>query len=530
MDEQTPMTGTQSPVAQSPVAQCTAGTYRGRRGDGVDVWRGIRYAEAPIGELRWRRARSAQPRSGTVDALTFGNVAPQVRNPGIPLPRDTVMDEDCLFLNVWAPAGAAARGAGLPVMVYVHGGAYVFGASSQELFDGTVLASGGDLVFVTFNYRLGALGFADLGSLSGDDSRFETNVALSDVLLALQWVQDNVAAFGGDPANVTVAGESAGGGIVTTLLTIPAASGLFHRAIAQSSPATSVYDRARAASVARALGDVAGVGTAMEAFADLPVADLVAATQAVFARVPKASPGTIAFAPVVDGDLVPRHPIDVFGAHESLPVPLLIGTNRDETAAFKFMKSPLMPVTSPAIRSMFDQIATEYPELSIPTPERIAAAYPGVKPKSINLDVSRDLAFRMPTVWVAEGHSEVAPVYLYRFDQTTRLFRLLRVGATHATELPYVFGNFPKGSADVMFKLGGRSTGEQVSARMRARWTSFIRSGDPALDTGGLAGLEWPPFTTDTRATLVIDAHDRVVDDLDAPLRRTYGDQVLGFR
>lgn len=524
-----------------PVAQTGVGAFRGTStDDGVNVWRGIRYAQPPVGELRWRRARPAEPVDGIVDADAFGAVAPQATSPAVPMPAGAVQDEDCLFLNIWSPTDASV-GDPRPVMVWIHGGGYVFGTSGQEVFEGSVLSRGGDIVVVSLNYRLGALGFADLGSLAGDpaghdnrgrDNReYDTNAGLSDVLTALHWVRDNIGAFGGDADNVTVAGESAGGGIVTTLLTVPAARGLFHRAIAESSPATSVYDRTRAASVAEVLITAAGVDPSdPHAFATMDVEGIVAATMTAFAQVPQSTPGTIAFAPVVDGDLVPRHPVEVFRSGESIPVPLLIGTNRDETAAFKFMKSPLMPVTSPAVRNMFDQIATEYPELSIPTPERIAAAYPGVKPKSINLDVSRDLAFRMPTVWVAEGHSEVAPVYLYRFDQTTRLFRLLRVGATHATELPYVFGNFPKGSADVMFKLGGRSTGEQVSARMRARWTSFIRSGDPALDTGGLAGLEWPPFTTDTRATLVIDAHDRVVDDLDAPLRRTYGDQVLGFR
>ncbi|GAC47928.1 putative carboxylesterase [Gordonia aichiensis NBRC 108223] len=359
---------------------------------------------------------------------------------------------------------------------------------------------------------------------------YESNAALSDVLVALRWVADTIDAFGGDPANVTVAGESAGGGIVTTLLATPAARGLFHRAIAQSSPVTSVYNRARAAFVAERLpAAIGGTRGDIESFAGSSTQKVVAATMKAFAGIPDSRPGTIAFAPVVDGDLVPRHPIDVFRYGESLQVPLLIGTNRDEAALFKFMKSPLMPITEPAILQMFTAIAAEYPEVSLPTPERVAAAYPGSKPKSIGLDVARDVAFRMPTVWAAEGHATVAPVHLYRFDWATRLLKVIGLGASHATELAYLFGYFPSGKAGFQFWLGGRRTGERVSADMQARWGAFIRDGDPNSGLDAAAPV-WPAFTADRRATLVIDAKDRVVDDLDADLRAAWGDEVLGFR
>ena len=393
--------------------------YRGQTSGDVDVWRGIRYATPPTGDLRWRRARPLEPESGTVDATAFGAVAPQEVNPGVPMSPDAIKSEDCLFLNVWAPSGAAGDGRRLPVMVWIHGGAYVFGAGTQPIYDGAHLASTQNIVVVTLNYRLGALGFADLGaggsgaggvSDSAAGGRYETNAALSDVLTALRWVADTIDAFGGDPDNVTVAGESAGGGIVTTLLTMPLARGLFHRAVAQSSPVTSVYDRARAAYVAERLtAAVGGTCGDIDSFAALDTDKVVAATMKAFTGVPAAHPGTIPFSPVVDGDLVPRHPIDVYRDGESLPIPLLIGTNRDEAALFKFMKSPLMPIAEPAIMQMFTAIATEYPEVSIPTAERVAAAYPGTKAKSMGLDVARDMAFRMPTVWAAEGHAGVPP-------------------------------------------------------------------------------------------------------------------------
>lgn len=194
---------------------------------------------------------------------------------------------------------------------------------------------------MTLNYRMGALGFLELGGLGGD-GEFDTNVGMRDVLLALEWVRDNIARFGGDPGQVTLFGESAGAGIVTTLLTSPSAAGLFHRAIAQSSPATSAYDSERARSVAALLLDGLGV-TASEA-RSVPIEALVDASQQVFDAVPTTKPGTLAFAPIVDGDLVPDYPVKVARDGRSLSVPLIIGTNRDEASLFRWMKSPLMPI------------------------------------------------------------------------------------------------------------------------------------------------------------------------------------------
>ena len=215
------------------------------------------------GELRWRAPVRPEPWTEVADATVYGAVCPQPKSP-IPMGAGTRASEDCLFLNVWAPSGSVA-GAGLPVLVWVHGGAYIFGSGSQPLYDARALVSGaadsGDgsgAVVVTLNYRMGALGFLELSGFDAGDRRFDSNLGLRDVLRALQWVQENIAAFGGDPQQVTLFGESAGGGIVTTLLTSPAAAGLFSRAIAQSSPATSVYDTARAHTVAELVLDRLG--------------------------------------------------------------------------------------------------------------------------------------------------------------------------------------------------------------------------------------------------------------------------------
>lgn len=504
------------------LADAPAGRFRGEQSaGGVRVWRGIRYAEPPLGTQRWRDPQPAPDAADIVEALAFGAVAPQKVNPAIDLGPDAVQSEDCLFLNVWAPD--VGDSAPAPVMVWVHGGAYTFGSSTQPVYDGASLAAHG-VVVVTLNYRIGAFGFLDLTSLATPEEPFDGNLALKDVLLALEWVQRNIAAFGGDPSRVTVFGESAGAGIVTTLLAVPRAAGLFSRAIAESSPVSSVYDAARAATVTRDF--LATVGTSdPAALRDLPADALVDGAMAVFGQVPLQHPGTIAFGPVIDGDLLPEAPATVLAEGRGLAVPLLIGTNKDEASLFRMMKSPLMPIHDDDIERMLAELGEERPELDLPSMQQVRSAYEGVHHNAVGLGIARDIGFRMPTVWAAEGHSTRAPVFLYRFDHATPMLTLLRIGASHATELPYVWGTLGGRAHDLSFRLGGRHEAERISARMQQRWVAFARGEQPnATDAP-----DWPAFDIQDRATLVIDTHDRVVPDLDKALRAGWGDDVLAF-
>jgi para-nitrobenzyl esterase len=518
------------------ILQTSFGPVRGSDDGLVSSWKGIRYAAPPIGERRWRAPLPPVPWTDIADATEFGPACPQPASPMVVFGPGSTMNEDCLTLNVWAPSAQAAA-PDLPVLVWIHGGAYIFGTSSQPLFDAGHLVTNGDVVVVTVNYRLGALGFLDLSSFGTEEHPFDSNLAVQDVLLALNWVRDNIAVFGGDPGRVTLFGESAGGGMVTTLMTMPIAEGLFAGAIAESSPATSVYGRERAAAVAGLFVKKTGIEPSeVERLRELPIDRIVEWGFDVYHEVPGESPGTLAYAPIVDGTLIPDHPLVRFRKGLAHPVPLLIGTNKDEAAMFKLMKSPLMPITSDAIMDMFEEIAAEHPEIALPDEAQVGSAYTGMKLKAKGMGIARDIGFRMPTIWLAEAHSKIAPVYLYRFDWATPMLRLLGIGATHATELPYVWGNLVSGPKDITFKLGGLSTGSRISERMQKRWLSFAVQGAPE---GGAGEPEWPRYSIDedaaglqrpgSRATLVIDKQDQVVDDLDQRLRTAWGDEVLDF-
>lgn len=507
---------------QHPVVDTAHGPVRGVDDGSAVAWKGVRYAAPPVGELRFRAPEPPQRWTEVLDATAYGSVCPQPPVPNFPLDLGAAQSEDCLFVNVWAPSGTAP-GDAKPVMVWLHGGAYVLGSSTQPLYDGRRVANSGDVVVVSLNYRIGVFGFLDLSAFGGP-GRFDSNNGLRDVLAALRWVRDNIAAFGGDPDRVTIFGESAGAGIVTTLLAIPAAEGLFSTAIAQSSPATSVYDSGRAQRVTHRVLEHLGIAdSAAHQVADASIPALLSATKKVFDEVPVRNPGTLAFVPIVDGDLLHDYPVKLAREGRTHPVPLIIGTNKNEAALFRLMRSPLMPITPQAITSMFNEIAAEQPDLQLPSDEQLGSAYRG---KARGLSIASDVGFRMPSVWFSEGHSRVAPVYLYRFDYASPLMKVLLVGAAHATELPYVWGTLgaPK---DVTLKLGGTKAAKAVSKRIRTRWVNFATHAKPI----GLDGEpEWTPYQEADRACLIIDRTDRVVNDVDADIRAAWGTDVLQFR
>ncbi|RVW02719.1 carboxylesterase/lipase family protein [Rhodococcus xishaensis] len=506
------------------VVETRLGPVRGYPDGPVFSWKGIPYAMPPTGKLRFRSPVTPEPWSLVLDAGAFGAMAPQGQDTSVPLDPSLRIDEDCLTINVWGPR---PDGTPRPVMVWVHGGAYCLGSSAQAVYDGRLLAERGDVVVVTFNYRLGALGFLDLSSFSTADRTFESNLGLRDQIAALEWVRDNIAAFGGDPTEVTLFGESSGAGSITTLMTVPKAAGLFHRAIAQSPPATSVYGAERAATVARRFLEILElpVGRVADLF-DMPAGQLVEACDILVNEVPTRVPGTLAVAPVVDRDLVPRYPVTAFQQGYSHRIPLIIGSNKDEASIFKFTGSSLMPVSSEAVQQMFAGLAEDNPELSAVRLAEIVAAYPDSTTSRGVLAISTDAAFRMPALWVADAHSRHSPTWMYRFDHATPMLKAARIGAAHATELPYVFGTFGTLNPDPTFWLGGRRSAIEVAGRVQRRWLAFAQHAVPAALDGS---KHWAPYTPETRLTLLIDHRDSLVADPDREMRVAWGDKAMGF-
>lgn len=507
----------------APVVRTEYGDVLGFKDEGMLVWKGIPYAAPPIGAYRFRGPRRPEPWTGVRDCTKFGRIAPQGTLHNVPIDAGLKIGEDCLSLNIWSSGTDAPK----PVMVWIHGGGYCIGSSAQSIYNGWRLADRGNAVIVSFNYRLGALGFVDLSSFSTAEHTFESNVGLRDQIAALEWVRDNIAAFGGDPDQVTLFGESSGAGCVTTLMTSPRAEGLFQRAIAQSPPATSVYGAERAARVAARFLELLELTPERAGeLHELSARQIIEASDELVYEIPTKVPGTLGVAPVVDGDLVPRYPVAAFQKGLAHRIPLIIGTNADEASLFRLIRSPMMPVTPEAVNEMLRGIANDHPDLSHERLAEIIAAYPDLAKSKGALALSRDAGFRMPSLWIAEGHSRHAPTWLYRFDQATPMLKAARVGATHASELPYVFGNFGTINVDPTFWLGGRKTATEISGRIQRRWLAFAAHGVPAAIDGS---KHWAPYDEKNRYTLLIDAADTLASDPDKELREAWGDRVMAF-
>jgi para-nitrobenzyl esterase len=477
----------------------TAGVVRGLRFGDALAWRGIPFAAAPIGELRFRAPVAPAPWDATLDATRFGPVAAQDRKgPFAGPPAGTPRSEDCLTLNVLAPVESLPP---RPVLVYIHGGAYSVGAPRSVPDRGINFVRRG-IVHVTFNYRLGAFGYLDFSEYG-----FDNNLGLRDQVAALEWVRDNIGAFGGDPGNVTVYGESSGGNAVTTLLATPAARGLFARAIAQSPPSNAVYwpndTRAWAREFLELLG--AQPESAREALRSASTDDLVTAARLLFVRIPDEYPGDQAFSPVVDGAFLPQHPLQAFRDGRANPVPLMIGTNDREGSVFTGRRRIL--ATTPArIEGLLASTPADAAAVlrrSYRLPSRRGA-----------LDFGGDFAFFFPAQDIAELHSKVAPTWLYRLDYAPRALRLLGFDATHGLDLLTVFGRTRTPLGRLMGALGGSRALHEVSERMQRHWARFATTGTPDPN--------WTPYDEETRGSMVFDDIDRIELDSRGDRRRAW--------
>ncbi|MDD9943100.1 MAG: carboxylesterase/lipase family protein [Myxococcales bacterium] len=474
----------------------TYGMLAGDELEGLHRFRGIPYAAPPTGERRFAAPVAPESWSGVREALAFGGSAPQPISTGVlPVGRQ---DEDCLYLNVYTPAADDNK---RPVMCFIHGGAFFLGSSSEDTYDGAPLVRRGDVVVVTLNYRLGALGFLDLGSHGGDGWGAQPNAGLLDQVAALRWVRDNIAAFGGDPDNVTIFGESAGAASVCALLAMPSAKGLYKRAIAQSGHANRAHSPESAAQRAEMFLQALGLTRADAAqLRALPV-DAILTAQAT------AQAGDLrAFGPVVDGEVIPELPLTHVLAGGARSIPLLIGTNRDESKLFVDPRRP--EIDDATLLRRAARLLPRVPESQVG--ELVETFRDSRRSHGLphgNNDMLDALTtastFRIPAIRLAEVQVAHQPqTFVYEFDWRSPAWRGT-LGAAHAIELPFVFGTL--GSA--MVRLTGTGPeAEALSERMMDAWLAFARTGDPSCGSVG----DWPPYEAATRPTMIFDARTRL--------------------
>jgi para-nitrobenzyl esterase len=500
---------------KNAIVETRSGKVRGYTHQGIYTFKGIPYAGTTANEFRFMPPSKVTPWSGVRNALVFGAACPQRKNPGWSSEEyaflfqwnDFHQDEDCLKLNVWTPGVNDNKKR--PVMFWIHGGAFFSGSACEHISnDGRNLSERGDVVVVSINHRLNALGFLNLAAY-GDEYASSGNVGMLDVVAALQWVKDNIINFGGDPDNVTIFGQSGGAAKVTTLMAMPSAKGLFHKAIAQSSStirvATMEYSAQLAAYV---LEELQLTPARIKELHKISFSKLVEAGiegEKKFNGVIPPGVGRAGWQPVVDGKILPTHPFDPSVPEFSANIPMLIGSNRNEWSA-SIGDASLELLDEDGLKK---KLAEKYNSKSESLYRVIREVYPDVKPVEIlsYLNPYNNMAFKQAERKV----QQVAPVYLYMFSWNTSVLDA-RPRAFHCSEMPFVFYNTDR--CETM--TGGTDEARTLSAKMSQAWINFARTGNPNHKDIP----HWPRFTKDKGETLVFDNVSLLKNDPDKFFRK----------
>jgi para-nitrobenzyl esterase len=494
--------------SEGPMVETKSGIVRGAAAGGVLAFKGIHYGASTEGAMRFMPPASPKPWTGIFDALQYGTMAPQnlsaATGSDIRIAMGDIfgpggVGEDCLVLNVWTPILHGKR----PVMVWLHGGGYTGGSDGAPTYDGTNLARKRDVVVVGINHRLNVFGYLYLGELGGEKYADSGNVGMLDCALALEWVRDNIARFGGDPNNVTIFGESGGGGKVSVLMAMPPAKGLFHKAIVESGSMLRVSTREEADAAARKF--LAKLNVAADRVDDLqkvPMNDMLAALKAM------AGPNSIRLGPVVDGRSLPRNPFDPDAPAQSANVPMLIGTNGTEsTALLGIADASLFSLNEADMRTKLKSYLHLTGDSQL---DSLIATYkkdrPDATPSDIYFAVTSDRMMRMNAITQAERKAaqHAASAYMYIFAwQSPVLGGKLR--SPHGIELAFVFDN-----TDTTTGMNGTGADLQPLAdKVSSAWAAFARTGNP--NTTSLP--HWPAYNAKSRATMIFNDECKVVND-----------------
>jgi para-nitrobenzyl esterase len=492
-------------AANDTLVQTSQGPVEGVRAGSLLTFLGIPYARPPVAALRFRPPEPPDPWVVPLQADRFGAACPQPFDP-YETASVSPQSEDCLSLNVWTPGTDGAR---RPVMVFIHGGGWCWGGSVDPWYNGAALADRGQVVVVSVNYRLGVLGFLYLAEVGGPDFAASGNLGLLDQVAALEWVRDNILRFGGDPEQVTVFGESAGSMSVSALLALPAASGLFRRAITESGVSNTLRSVHYAASVTAGFMAYAGVDD-LDGLRGLTMEEMVQAEEGYLNQ---QLISDLFFAPVIDGETLPEPPLHAVAGGAAAGVDLLTGTNLDETRYWA-LYSPLFLILGPLpyvflVPYVGDAVqATGKPAGDIISTYK--SLYPTQTPGQLSMTLATDIFFHVPHVRLADAQSALQPrTWMYFFTWPSPM-EGGKYGSMHALELPFVFGNL-----DVAKDFVGDDPPLELAGRIQNAWVAFARTGDP--NHTGLP--QWPAYEAQDRAVMVLDESPAVQEDPFAPER-----------
>jgi para-nitrobenzyl esterase len=510
--------------AITAIVETTSGKIEGVFRKGLYKFCGVPYAVPPVGERRWLSPAPPKPWSGTRPTKEFAPNAPQtsMEVPFLEPPGKQPQSEDCLYLNIWTPGLDDAK---RPVMVWIHGGGFSTGAGSWVLYNGRTLSTRGDVVVVTINYRLGALGFLNLNEITRGKIPATGNEGLLDQVLALEWVRDNISRFGGNSDNVTIFGESAGAMSIGMLLAMPRARGLFHRAILESGAAHHVNSLEHAEKVGTIFFDILGLKpTDADKLRSLTEQQILNAQTELMARArdPKLAIGDLPLRPVVDGNVIPELPIRAIASGSADNVPILIGTNRDEWKIFAILDKNLPSLSEAGLLRRCQHLIPDGDVTGLVEAYRQARSQSNfpVTPAELLTAIQSDRIFRLPAIRLAEAHyRRQQPTYMYLFDWASPL-RNVNLGACHALELGFVFGTL-----DDIFTGSGEEA-QALARKIQDAWVSLARHGNPSSESMG----NWKLYS-ERRETMVLGKQCMMVEapyDEERRVWDPFADSVLG--